>query len=110
MRYHPSMYLPNGSVNNPRVAPRPGEVGIEVIEVDQWTACDIPKNVPFDSLTHDSIHGRQSDGVARALFGGAFTRMIVSPNASPIIGDVWFRKDNENGFAVVYKANYDSSG
>mgnify|MGYP001570879897 CR=1 FL=1 len=108
MRYNPSWYKSDGSVNNPRIAPRDGEVGIEVIEVDQWTASEMPEKILFDRITHADIYGEESDK-ARLLFRGSFTRMIVSPKASPLTGDVWYRKDNDSGFAVLYKTNYDSS-
>ncbi len=81
---------------------------MKVLEVDQWTSTGNVTDFTMDDFELENVHGGDSEAI-RKIFGGSSRVIEVSENASPSIGNVWFRTDPNTGKLVYYKANYDSS-
>jgi len=81
---------------------------MKVLEVDQWTSTGNVTDFTMDEFELANVHGGDSEA-AQAIFGGSAKVREVSENASPYIGNVWFKTDPQTGKLVHYKSNYDSS-
>jgi hypothetical protein len=82
-----------------------------VYETDQWSSSQVSRQgltVADIEQSHGEIYGGDADTVRSIFGGGKIRRREVLENASPDIGDVWFRPD-DTGKLVFYRANYDSS-
>ena len=78
---------------------------VEIIQVNQFASGEAFDDLDFDTLTDDTIVGKQE---ICDVIGSSFQRKTVTKDDEPMIGMVWYEKDI-NGKCKIYKAHYDSS-
>lgn len=81
---------------------------IEVLELDQFTACGDIEGRTMDEFREGLPHIEgDTPAVARAIFGGYGRVKMVDERLDPLKGYVWFTQQGDS--LKVYRANYDSS-
>ena len=78
---------------------------MEIIQVNQFASGKAFDDLDFDTLTDDTIVGKQE---ICDVIGSSFQRKTVTSNDEPFIGNVWYKK-GKDGKCEIYKYHYDSS-
>ena len=78
---------------------------MEIIQVTQFASSKEFENLDFDTLTDNTIKGKQE---ICDVIGSGFIRKTVKRNDEPTCGSVWYKKD-KNGKCKIYKYHYDTS-
>ena len=78
---------------------------MEIIQVTQFASSKEFENSDFDTLTDNTIVGKQE---ICDVIGSGFIRKTVKEDDEPYIGSVWYKKGSD-GKCEYYKAHYDSS-
>jgi len=78
---------------------------MEIIQVTQFASNEEFAKLNFDTLTDDTIVGKQE---ICDYIGTGFIRKTVTKDDEPRIGSVWYKKGSD-GKCKYYKACYDSS-
>ena len=78
---------------------------MEIIQVSQFASSEEFENLDFDTLTDDTVKGKQE---ICDYIGSGFIRKTVKKDDEPYIGSVWYKKGS-NCKCKIYKYHYDSS-